>query len=154
MDSLLTRDYDDALSIRELDDGIFEVGIHIADAAEFVSRDDFLDHEAEQRASSIYLPDERISMFPASLSEGIFSLKAGEDRLALSFLIKLDSGANTIERRIVRASSAFGAILPIMTWTRGVRRPRHEGLFDWRHPSAKSSIAGRSFCRFPKCTFM
>ncbi|MFZ2445091.1 MAG: RNB domain-containing ribonuclease [Syntrophobacteraceae bacterium] len=101
VDSVLTRDYDDALSVRELDGGVFEVGIHIADAAEFVSRDDVLDLEAEQRASSIYLPDDRISMFPASLSEGIFSLKAGADRLALSFLIKLDSNANIIEKKIV-----------------------------------------------------
>ncbi|MEN6440419.1 MAG: ribonuclease R family protein [Syntrophobacter sp.] len=101
VDSSLTRDYDDALSIRELGDGVLEVGIHIADAAEFVSRDDPLDREAEQRVSSIYLPDDRISMFPAALSEGAFSLKAGEDRLALSFILKMDSDANILERRIV-----------------------------------------------------
>jgi len=101
VDSSLTRDYDDALSIRELDDGTLEVGIHIADAAEFVLRDDALDREAEQRVSSIYLPDDRISMFPPVLSEGAFSLKAGEDRLAVSFLLKMDAEGNVLERRIV-----------------------------------------------------
>lgn len=101
VDSVLTRDYDDALSVRDLGEGRFEVGIHIADAAEFLSWGDPLDREAEQRASSIYLPDDRISMFPPSLSEGVFCLKAGEDRLALSFLISIDSEANVRQSRIV-----------------------------------------------------
>jgi exoribonuclease II len=91
VDSALTRDYDDALSLRVLDDGLFEVGIHIADAAEFIQRGDPLDEEAQMRASSIYLPDGRIAMLPPSLSEGICSLRAGEDRLALSFLLRMDA---------------------------------------------------------------
>ncbi|MHC1729840.1 MAG: ribonuclease catalytic domain-containing protein [Syntrophobacteraceae bacterium] len=104
VDNLLTRDYDDALSIRELADGRFEVGIHIADAAEMVPPGTTLDREAETRVSSIYLPDERISMLPPSLSEGILSLKAGKDRLALSFLLTVDSEANICETRIVRST--------------------------------------------------
>ena len=51
---------------------------------------DELDREAEARVSSIYLPDGRITMFPPSLSEGLFSLRAGEDRLSLSFIMHLD----------------------------------------------------------------
>lgn len=90
IDSPLTRDYDDALSLRVLDDGLFEVGVHIADAAHFVPKGGTIDREAESRASSIYLPDGRICMIPPSLSEGICSLRAGEDRPALSFLIKVD----------------------------------------------------------------
>ncbi len=101
VDSVFTRDYDDALSIRELDEGVFEVGVHIADAAEFIARRDILDIEAGQRASSIYLPDDRISMLPPSLSEGILSLKAGEDRLAISFLMKLDREGSILDTRIV-----------------------------------------------------
>ncbi len=101
VDSEFTRDYDDALSIRELEGGIFEVGVHIADVAEFIPKGDLLDRVAEQRVSSIYLPDERISMFPPSLSEGALSLKAGVDRMALSFLIKMDRDANLLESRIV-----------------------------------------------------
>lgn len=100
VDSAATRDYDDALSVRELEHGLFEVGIHIADAAELVEQGTPLDREAEARASSVYLPDERISMLPPLLSEGILSLKAGEKRLALSFLIRLDFNANIVEARV------------------------------------------------------
>ncbi len=100
VDSPLTRDYDDGLSVRELGDGLFEVGIHIADVAELIGQGTPLDREAEARASSIYLPDERVSMLPPCLSEGVLSLKAEEDRLALSFLITVDSAANIFETRI------------------------------------------------------
>ncbi|NLI32400.1 MAG: RNB domain-containing ribonuclease [Deltaproteobacteria bacterium] len=101
VDSPLTRDYDDALSLRVLSDGLFEVGVHIADAAEFVLRGDAIDREAEARASSIYLPDERIAMIPTELSEGICSLRAGEKRLALSFLFCIDSSGMVQQEEIV-----------------------------------------------------
>ncbi|SPF46325.1 Exoribonuclease II [Syntrophobacter sp. SbD1] len=103
VDSPFTRDYDDALSVVELESGLFEVGIHIADVAELIEQGSPLDREAEARASSIYLPDERVSMLPASLSEGILSLKAQEDRLALSFLITIDSKADISKTRICKS---------------------------------------------------
>jgi exoribonuclease-2 len=90
IDSAQSRDFDDALSLRTLENGLHEVGVHIADVAEFVAPGDDLDSEAEARVSSIYLPDGRITMIPPSLSEGLFSLHAGEDRLALSFIMHLD----------------------------------------------------------------
>ncbi|MCU0588495.1 MAG: ribonuclease catalytic domain-containing protein [Syntrophobacteraceae bacterium] len=89
IDSSLTRDHDDALSLRPLSDGAFEVGIHIADVAEFIEPGGALDREAEARASSIYLPDSRVPMLPQVLSEDLCSLKAGEDRFALSFLLRV-----------------------------------------------------------------
>jgi exoribonuclease-2 len=89
IDGPMTRDYDDALSVRRLDQGT-EVGIHIADAAEFVSRNSPLDEEALERATSLYLPDCRIPMLPPVLSEGMCSLRQGEDRLALSLLVRFD----------------------------------------------------------------
>jgi exoribonuclease-2 len=91
IDGQLTRDYDDALSLRQIDDSLYEVGVHIADAAQFVTHDDLLDQEARERASSIYLPDSRIPMLPPQLSEDVCSLRAGEDRLAMSFLMKIDA---------------------------------------------------------------
>jgi exoribonuclease-2 len=100
VDSPLTRDYDDALSVRALENGLFEVGIHIADAAEFIRHGTALDREAAARASSIYLPEDRLSMLPPSLSEGVLSLQAGRDRMAMSFLITMDSEANVFETRI------------------------------------------------------
>lgn len=101
IDGAQTRDYDDALSLEILEDGLFEIGIHIADAAEFVAKGSPLDLDAQERASSIYLPDARISMLPPALSEGICSLKAGEDRLALSFLLRMDAGGEIQSREIV-----------------------------------------------------
>jgi exoribonuclease-2 len=108
VDSPLTRDYDDALSVRELGKGLFEVGIHIADVAELIGMGTPLDREAEKRASSIYLPDARLSMLPPALSEGTFSLKAEEDRLALSFLITIDSEANISKTVICQSAVRIG----------------------------------------------
>ncbi len=101
IDSALTRDYDDALSLRPVGEGRWELGVHIADAAAFVLPGDALDQEALERASSLYLPDTRIPMLPTSLSEGVCSLRAREDRLALSFLVTLDEDANVMHREIV-----------------------------------------------------
>jgi exoribonuclease-2 len=101
IDSALTRDYDDALSLRPLGEGLHELGIHIADAAAFVLPGDALDEEARERASSLYLPDARIAMLPPSLSEGVCSLRAREDRLATSFLVTLDADANIVRHEIV-----------------------------------------------------
>jgi exoribonuclease II len=101
IDSALSRDFDDALSVRILEDGLYEVGVHIADVAEFVAAGDELDREAEARVSSIYLPDGRVTMFPPSLSEGLFSLHAGEDRLSLSFIMHLDNEAVIHHQEIV-----------------------------------------------------
>jgi exoribonuclease-2 len=101
IDSSLTRDHDDALSLRMLDDGIWEVAIHIADVAEFIESGGTLDREAEARASSIYLPDSRITMLPAVLSEEWCSLKAGEDRFAVSFLLRMNSEGDLTGHEIV-----------------------------------------------------
>lgn len=101
VDSVLTRDYDDALSLTVLEDGRYEVGVHIADAAELVERGGPVDREAEARASSIYLPDGRIAMMPPSLSEDACSLKVGKDRLAVSLLMVMDAQGTVHRREIV-----------------------------------------------------
>jgi exoribonuclease-2 len=100
IDSSLTHDHDDALSLRVLEDGTFEVGIHIADVAEFVEPGDILDREAESRASSIYLPDGRISMLPSVLSEEWCSLQSGKDRFAVSFVLAVDAEGAVKKREI------------------------------------------------------
>jgi exoribonuclease-2 len=104
IDSALSRDFDDALSVKEIGDGLYEVGVHIADVAELVARGDDLDNEAAVRASSIYLPDERIAMFPPSLSEGLFSLQAGQDRLALSFIMLMDRQGIIQDQKILQSA--------------------------------------------------
>lgn len=98
IDGPMTRDYDDALSVRTLDNGT-EVGIHIADAAEFVARNDPLDEEALERATSLYLPDSKVPMLPPLLSEGVCSLKQGESRLALSLLVRFDQEDQLLDYR-------------------------------------------------------
>ena len=98
IDGPMTRDYDDALSVRALDHGT-EVGIHIADAAEFVGRHGPLDEEALGRATSLYLPDSKIPMLPPLLSEGVCSLREGENRLALSLLIRFDQDDRLLDYR-------------------------------------------------------
>jgi exoribonuclease-2 len=96
----MTRDYDDALSIRSLASGV-EVGIHIADAAAVVSLDSSVDKEAMERVTSLYLPDNRIPMLPTSLSEELCSLKQGEVRLAVSLLVNFDENDQFQEYRFV-----------------------------------------------------
>lgn len=89
IDGPMTRDYDDALSLRPVENGI-EVGIHIADAAAVVFPDSPLDQEALERVNSLYLPDTRIPMLPTMLSEDVCSLRQGEERLAVSLLVRFD----------------------------------------------------------------
>ncbi len=95
-----TRDFDDALSlIREGKD--FLVGIHIADVASLVPPDTRLFKEALRRGTTLYLPERTIPMLPPLLSEGAASLVAGEDRPALSFLVRLSEEGEILSFEIV-----------------------------------------------------
>ena len=89
IDGETTRDYDDALSIEIEKDG-FRLGIHIMDVAHFIRKDDVIDREAVARASSIYTPDQTISMLPRILAEDVCSLKQGELRPAISVMADFD----------------------------------------------------------------
>jgi exoribonuclease-2 len=89
IDGPMTRDYDDAISLRPVESGV-EVGIHIADAAAFVSPDTPVDLEALERINSLYLPDTRVPMLPTMLSEDVCSLRQGKNRLATSLLVRFD----------------------------------------------------------------
>ncbi len=100
IDGSATRDYDDGLSLRAVENGT-EVGIHIADAAAVVSPDSPLDNEALERVTSHYLPDTRIPMLPTMISEDACSLKQGEERLALSLLVRFDSEDQLQDYRFV-----------------------------------------------------
>ncbi len=96
IDGAATLDFDDALSIEKEGDQ-YHVGIHIADVGQFVNKGDAIDKEALDRASSIYMPDQKISMLPNSLSENLCSLQAGEDRLAISISVKLNQFAEVLD---------------------------------------------------------
>ena len=100
IDSEYTRDIDDALSIEPLEGGYFRMGVHITDVATFLEEQKEIFREAMTRATSIYLPDQRIPMIPPALSEGICSLIVGEKRRALSFLVTIDIEGRVQEYQI------------------------------------------------------
>ena len=89
VDSVETREIDDALSFQRIEGGGFRLGIHIADPSAFVQINDATDVEALARASSLYLPDLRLPMLPEAISEEAASLLEGEERPALSFLAEI-----------------------------------------------------------------
>ena len=100
IDGQSTQDFDDALSIEKVGDQ-FRLGIHIVDVGHFVHKGDIIDQEALARGSSIYMPDQKISMLPASLAEGLCSLKAGEIRPAISTMVNLNPSLDIIDYEIL-----------------------------------------------------
>lgn len=85
------KDFDDALSFKKLQNGHFEVGIHIADVSHYVRPDTALDDEARRRGTSVYLVDRTIPMLPEQLSNGLCSLNPNLDRLTFSVIFEIDS---------------------------------------------------------------
>jgi len=96
------KDYDDALSIRKLNGGNWEVGIHIADVTHYVKQDGIIDKEAAERATSVYLVDRTIPMLPESLSNNLCSLRPLEDKLCFSVVFEMTRNAEVKNARIVR----------------------------------------------------
>jgi ribonuclease R len=97
------RDHDDALSVQVLDDGLREVGIHIADIGFYVREESELDREALRRGTSIYLVDRVIPMLPEAISGDLGSLRPGEDRLALTLFVTLTEAGVVKGQRLVRS---------------------------------------------------
>ena len=97
------KDFDDALSYRELPNGTYEVGVHIADVSFYVRPADPIDKEAYARATSIYLVDRTIPMLPERLCNDLCSLMPGVDRYAYSCVFELDAQAQVIRHRITRS---------------------------------------------------
>jgi ribonuclease R len=112
------KDFDDAVSLERRASG-WRLGIHIADVAHYVRPGSALDHEAYERATSVYLPDRVLPMLPEALSNGLCSLKPKVDRLTLSALLDLDERG-----RVVGASFANSVI-------RSGRRCTYEEIEAW-----------------------
>lgn len=96
------KDFDDALSIRRLDNGNYEIGVHIADVTHYVTPDTALDREASKRATSVYLVDRVVPMLPEHLSNGICSLRPDEDKLTFSCIFEMDDQGNVVDSKIAR----------------------------------------------------
>lgn len=96
------KDFDDALSIRRLDNGNYEIGVHIADVTHYVKPDTILDKEAQKRATSVYLVDRVVPMLPEHLSNGICSLRPDEDKLTFSCIFEMNEDAEVLNSHIAR----------------------------------------------------
>ncbi|HVS20069.1 MAG TPA: ribonuclease R family protein, partial [Planctomycetota bacterium] len=96
------RDYDDAISIRELEGGAVEIGVHIADVGHYVRPGTALDAEALARATSVYVADQVVPMLPEALSNHLCSLVEGRDRLAYSVIMTFDSAGKRTTARVAK----------------------------------------------------
>ena len=93
------KDFDDALSIKKLDEGLYQVGVHIADVSHYVTEGSIIDREAVKRATSVYLVDRTIPMLPERLCNFVCSLRPNEDKLTFSVIFDLDEEANVKRSR-------------------------------------------------------
>ncbi len=105
------KDFDDALSIRSLDDGLWEIGVHIADVSHYVKEGDIIDREAQQRATSVYLVDRTIPMLPERLCNYICSLRPDEDKLAFSAIFTMNDKGDVLTwhpaHTVIRSNRRF-----------------------------------------------
>lgn len=92
------KDFDDALSFTELDNGLYEIGIHIADVSHYVQEGTVLDEEAYNRATSIYLVDRVVPMLPEILSNNACSLRPHEEKYTFSAVFKMNDKAEVVEK--------------------------------------------------------
>ncbi|MDL2223912.1 ribonuclease R [Bacteroidales bacterium OttesenSCG-928-M06] len=96
------KDFDDALSIKKINQDKWEIGIHIADVTHYVKQGDIIDREASQRATSVYLVDRTIPMLPEVLSNNLCSLRPNEDKLCFSVILEMNNQAEVKNYRIRR----------------------------------------------------
>jgi ribonuclease R len=105
------RDFDDALSFRTLDNGNYEVGVHIADVTHYIKSGSLTEKEARQRATSVYLVDRVVPMLPERLSNHICSLNPSEDKLTYSAVFEMNDNAEVINewygRTIINSDKRF-----------------------------------------------
>jgi ribonuclease R len=98
IDPIDAKDFDDAISFKKLENGNFEIGVHIADVAHYIRPGSFLDREAYDRGTSVYLVDRVIPMLPEKLSNGVCSLRPKEDKLCFSALFEMNEKAEVIKK--------------------------------------------------------
>lgn len=105
------KDFDDALSVTFLENGNYEIGVHIADVSHYVQPNTILDKEARKRGTSVYLVDRTIPMLPEVLSNDVCSLKPFEDKLTFAAVFELDDEANIVRewfgKTVIRSNKRF-----------------------------------------------
>lgn len=105
------KDFDDALSLRKLPNGNYEIGVHIADVTHYVHPDTIIDREARDRATSVYLVDRVVPMLPEHLCNGICSLRPDEDKLTFSTIFEMTPDGRVVKsditRTVIRSNRRF-----------------------------------------------
>lgn len=111
IDPFDAKDFDDAISFQTLNNGNYEVGIHIADVSFYVTPDSLIDKEAFERGTSVYLVDRVIPMLPERLSNGVCSLRPNEDKLCFSAVFEMDNNAEVVNqwfgRTVINSNQRF-----------------------------------------------
>ncbi|MFN4147109.1 MAG: ribonuclease R [Runella sp.] len=111
IDPLDAKDFDDALSVRYLDNGHYEIGVHIADVTHYVRPDSALEREAYARATSVYLVDRTVPMLPEKLSNNLCSLRPNEDKLTFSAVFEMNEAGKIINewfgRTVIHSDKRF-----------------------------------------------
>ena len=111
IDPVDAKDFDDAISIRNLDNGNYEIGVHIADVSHFVKQDSILDKSAYERATSVYLPDRVNPMLPERISNELCSLRPNEDKYTFSVVFQITNRGEVkhkwIGRTIIHSDHRF-----------------------------------------------
>lgn len=102
IDPVDAKDFDDAISIKKLKGGYYEIGVHIADVSHYVIPDTALDKEADKRATSVYLPDRVLPMLPEKISNELCSLRPHEDKLTFSAVFKMNEKGEVKEHWLGR----------------------------------------------------
>lgn len=129
------KDLDDAVSVERIDDG-YRLGVHIADVSHYVREDGKLDKEAFARGTSVYLIDKVLPMLPAELSNGICSLTAGQDRLAITCMMDIDNKGKVMRHDIfksvihVNERMTYTAVNQIITDDDPESKTRYRDLVD------------------------
>ncbi|MBQ7885448.1 MAG: ribonuclease R [Clostridia bacterium] len=96
------KDFDDAVSIEQLENGLVRLGVHIADVGHYVPQGSLLDREAYLRGTSVYFPGKVLPMLPEQLSNGVCSLRPGEDKFTMSALMDIDEHGNVVHTKLLR----------------------------------------------------
>jgi ribonuclease R len=111
IDPFDAKDFDDAISFRKLDNGHYEIGVHIADVTHYINLNSALEKEAYDRATSVYLVDRTIPMLPERLSNNLCSLRPNEDKLTFAAVFEIDNRAKVISewfgRTIIHSDKRF-----------------------------------------------